>query len=73
MTAERKKILSPIKSIRAFCLECTCGDREWIKECPSVDCYLRPYRMGKNPNISKETKERARERFQLRISAKKQD
>jgi hypothetical protein len=55
------KRLTPVKAIRAFCVECTCGDTEWIRECPSTDCSLFPYRMGKNPNISTETKAKLRE------------
>lgn len=72
------KRLTAIKSIRAFCIECTFGDNEWIRECPcgpeSVQpCPLWPYRMGRNPNISAETKEKLRQRAAQNpfLSAKK--
>lgn len=63
--AERR---SAIKSIRQYCVEtCCAGDQEYVRECPgnslniSVSCPLWPYRMGKNPNISDETRTKRRE------------
>ena len=56
------KRLTAIKAIRAFCVECTCGDPEWIRECPSNSCPLWVYRMGRNPNISQQTREKQRQR-----------
>lgn len=44
--------LTPIKAIRAWCLECVCGVASEVKLCPSEDCPLYPYRLGKNPNRS---------------------
>ena len=41
---------TPIKAIRAKCLDCCCDQREEVKLCPAKDCPLWPYRMGKNPN-----------------------
>ena len=43
------KITSPIKAIKAKCLDCTCGYREEVKLCPISDCPLFPFRLGKNP------------------------
>ena len=43
------KILTPIKSIRAKCLDCCCGQRKEVKICPIEDCSLHPYRMGRRP------------------------
>lgn len=40
---------NPLKAIRAFCLECSCGQTSEVKECPVVKCPLYPFRMGKNP------------------------
>ena len=45
--------LTPVKAIRAFCLQCTCEDKLWIRQCPSKDCPLHKYRMGRNPNRKK--------------------
>jgi len=45
----KKLIRSSIKSIRAFCLECSTTPKE-VRLCPNTDCPLYRYRMGKNPN-----------------------
>ena len=42
-------ITNPVKAIRAFCLECSCGSTSEIKECPVNKCPLYPFRFGKNP------------------------
>lgn len=62
------EILTPIKAIRAHCLDCMCGQVNEVKLCPSKDCSLYPYRLGKNPNIkprelSDEQKAALRERL----------
>lgn len=44
-----EKIASPIKAIRAKCLDCSCGSREEVKLCPVHDCPLYDFRFGKNP------------------------
>jgi hypothetical protein len=43
-------MLSPLKSIRQKCLECTCSQPAEVRLCPCEDCPLYPYRMGHNPN-----------------------
>ena len=43
-------ILTPIRAIRAKCLDCCCGSAQEVKLCPITDCPLYPYRMGHNPN-----------------------
>lgn len=45
------EILTPMKAIRAKCLDCMCGQANEVKLCPSEECPLYPYRLGKNPNI----------------------
>ena len=54
---------SPLKSIRQKCLDCVGGSPNEIRECPSTNCALWPYRMGRNPylELSEEEKERRRE------------
>jgi len=42
---------SPMKGIRAFCLECCGGSSNEVKLCVSKNCALYPFRFGKNPNI----------------------
>lgn len=43
------KTTSPIKAIRAKCLDCCCGNATEVKLCPATDCALHPFRFGKNP------------------------
>lgn len=40
---------TPVKSIRAYCLECSNQQPAEVKNCHLTDCPLWPYRMGKNP------------------------
>lgn len=53
------KRLTPIKAIRAKCLDCSGDNRAEVKKCELDDCPLYHYRMGrrgdkprKNVNIS---------------------
>ena len=41
--------LTPIKAIRAKCIDCSCGDKKEVRLCPIENCPLWPYRMGKRP------------------------
>lgn len=41
---------TPLKSIRAKCLDCCCGQAQEVRLCSSQTCPLWPFRMGKNPN-----------------------
>ena len=51
--AMNQKILTPLKSIRAKCLECSNGSFAEVRLCPIVDCNLYAFRLGRNPNIKK--------------------
>jgi hypothetical protein len=42
--------MTPMKAIRAKCLDCN-GNAYEVKLCPCKDCPLWPFRLGKNPNI----------------------
>jgi hypothetical protein len=42
--------LTPIKAIRAKCLDCSCWQPKEVRLCVHEKCPLFPYRMGKNPN-----------------------
>lgn len=44
------EILTPVKAMRAKCLDCCCNQPTEVKLCPITDCPLYPYRMGHNPN-----------------------
>lgn len=50
MDGTEQKILTPIKAIRAKCLDCMCDSSQEVRLCPCQDCPLYPYRMGHNPN-----------------------
>ena len=41
---------TPLKAIRAKCLDCMCNQPMEVRLCPSENCPLYPYRMGHNPN-----------------------
>jgi len=42
--------LTPVKAIRAKCLDCCGGQPKEVRLCPSAGCPLYWYRFGKNPN-----------------------
>ena len=44
------KKLTPLKSIRAKCLDCSVNQPKEVRECQIEDCPLWVYRFGKNPN-----------------------
>jgi len=44
-----EKRLTPVKAIRAKCLDCCCNQVKEVRLCPVEKCPLYPYRMGKNP------------------------
>lgn len=65
--------MTPIKAIRAKCLDCMCGNPNEVALCPSTKCSLFPYRFGKNPNIQKrelteEQRQEARERLKRNLA-----
>jgi hypothetical protein len=43
------KNLTPLKSIRAYCLECSNQQPKEVRECPIKNCPLYEYRYGTNP------------------------
>jgi len=45
------KLLTPIKAIRAKCLDCCCNQRKEVRLCPIPDCSLYPYRFGHHPKL----------------------
>ncbi len=42
--------MTPLKAIRAKCLDCCCEQPSEVRLCPCKDCPLYPFRFGKNPN-----------------------
>ena len=45
-----KTALTPLKAIRAYCLDCCLESAKEVKLCPAEGCPLHPFRMGHNPN-----------------------
>lgn len=43
---------TPMQEIRAFCLECVCGQRREVELCPASDCPLFGYRFGVRPTTA---------------------
>ena len=66
---------SPLKAIRAKCLECCCGSAYEVKNCTIHDCNLYPYRLGNNPfrtrSMTDEQKQAVAERLKSARLAKK--
>ena len=46
-------IASPLKALRAKCIDCSGGNLASVRDCPVTDCPLYPYRLGKNPFYKK--------------------
>ena len=49
--------LTPIKAIRAKCLECSCGQWKEVRLCPVKNCPLYEYRNGHRPKEGEGIKE----------------
>lgn len=48
---EVKAKRTPIKAIRAKCLDCCCDQFLEVKLCTNYDCPLYEYRMGHRPKL----------------------
>ena len=42
-------IVSPLKAIRAFCIDCCGGSASDVRDCTATSCPLKAFRFGKNP------------------------
>ena len=68
--------MTPLKAIRAKCLDCCCGNAAEVERCPCGDCSLFPFRFGKNPynkkrEYTEEYKAVLRERMKKLSESKK--
>ena len=68
MIEEDQKILTPLRAIRAKCVDCSAGSMKEVRECVMLDCPLYPYRLGKSPNrkpriLTEEEREALRQRM----------
>ena len=50
-------MLTPIKAIRAKCLDCCCDSKNEVRLCSIKNCPLHPYRMGHRPKGYNDTTE----------------
>ena len=41
--------LTPMRAMRAKCLDCCCGSTHEVKHCSVIRCSLHPYRSGHRP------------------------
>ena len=53
------EILTPIKAIRAKCLDCCGNQRNEVRQCTCTKCSLYPYRMGHRPKAAESPTEGA--------------
>ena len=70
------KVMTPMKAIRAKCLDCCGGQYSEVKMCPCTNCPLYDFRLGKNPNrkprnLTEEQREALRERARKAQAARK--
>ena len=65
--------MTPMKAIRAKCLDCCCGQYKAVELCPCSDCSLHLYRFGKNPNIQMTDEQRAKRAANFKKSAIQQE
>ena len=68
MIEEDQKILTPLRAIRAKCIDCSAGSMKEVRECVMLDCPLYHYRLGKSPNrkpriLTDEEREALRQRM----------
>jgi len=64
---DNKQITSPLKAIRAKCLDCCCDQTTEVKLCPASTCPLYPFRFGKNPFRKRELTDEQREALCQRL------
>lgn len=64
--------MTPMKAIRAKCLDCCCDDWRDVKTCPVPDCPLYQYRFGHNPNIKREMSEDRKKEIAERLQNARQ-
>lgn len=71
-----EKKTSPIKAIRAKCLDCCCFQYNEVKLCTATGCPLYAFRLGKNPyrkEMSEEQKAKTSERMKNMQAKKKKE
>ena len=62
-----EKITSPLKAIRAHCIECMGGQVREVKVCTIPNCPLYAFRMGTNPYHTRQYTEEQRQAMAERM------
>lgn len=62
------EIKSPVKAIRAFCLDCCGGNANDVRDCVSKICPLKPFRFGRNPYLRREMSDEQKEANAKRLA-----
>lgn len=65
--------MSPLQSIKNFCIDCMGGQQRLVKDCPSKSCPLWAYRLGKSSRkreMTEEQRQAATERLRKAREAK---
>jgi hypothetical protein len=72
------KVLSPLKAVRHFCLDCCCESAKEVELCPANTCPMWPFRFGRYPtehvgpkSVLRPIKEKCRDCMPQSISAPK--
>ena len=58
-----EELHSPLKAIRAKCIDCSAGQLSEVRDCPNEKCALYSFRMGKNPYHTKKLSEEQRKKL----------
>lgn len=67
-------ITSPLKAIRAKCIDCCCGSYAEVRKCPCTNCELYAFRFGKNPYRKKrELTEEQIKQLNIRLAQARKD
>lgn len=54
---------TPMKAIRAKCIDCCCGQTVEVRLCETTECACHPFRFGKRPaTVARKTAGNAKER-----------
>lgn len=71
------EITSPVKAIRAYCLECVGNQPSEVRNCEIHRCPLHPFRFGKSPfrsmNLTDEERNKRSERLKSTRKNRKED
>lgn len=56
---------TPLRAIKATCLECMGGDRTEVEQCTAPDCPLYTYRLGKDREKAHKPRTEAQQKASL--------